>query len=290
MAQNLLAVLGAGLVEASTPVVRADDAGLTRGDGCFEGIRVRVDDAGHGVADKLDRHLTRMARSAAALEIAFDEESWRELVATACAAWAAPAPGEAAMKLVLTRGPAGADRPTGLLTITALAEDYPRQRREGIRVITLNRGLASNAFTSAPWLLGGVKTLSYAVNMAAQREAERRGAEDAILISNDGYVLEAPTGSVVWSAGGAGSRTLQTTPTGDTGILAGTTQQLLFERATQAGWHTEERLASTDDLHEADVVWIISSVRGPVEVIDLDGKQRRRFPDVDAEIKSLAGF
>ncbi len=190
------------------------------------------------------------------------------------------------MKLVLSRGSVAAGAPSGFLTIGPLDPDYQRQRREGIRVITLDRGLTSDAFTSAPWLLGGVKTLSYGVNMAAQREAARRGAEDAIFVSADGFVLEAPTGSVVWAVGA----TLHTTPLGATGILAGTTQQLLFDNAADAGWQTAHSLVAVDELHAADVVWIISSVRGPVEVIDIDGKERARVPAVDAQIRKLCGF
>jgi 4-amino-4-deoxychorismate lyase len=283
---RLLAVLGRGVVDPDTPVVRADDLGVTRGDGCFEGIRVRTDASGHSEADKLDRHLARMSRSAAALDIPFEPQPWRELIATACAAWTAPAPGEAAMKLVLTRGPAATHIPTGYLTIVPMLEIHPRQRREGIAVITLDRGVASDAFVTAPWLLGGVKTLSYAVNMAAQREAERRGVDDVIFVSSDGFVLEAPTGSVVWANG----RVLSTTPTAGTGILAGTTQQLLFDDAGAAGWRTQSVLASLDELHAAEAVWLISSVRGPVEIVELDGKARPRRPDLDAEIKKLAGF
>jgi 4-amino-4-deoxychorismate lyase len=280
----LVAVLGTGIVDPSTPLIRADDAGVTRGDGCFEGIRVVTDQAGTSRAAKLDRHLARMARSAAALDIAFDEAGWRTLVGTACAGWTDPGGGEAAMKLVLTRGVDG--KPSGFLTIIPIAEDYARQRREGIRVIALSRGLTADAFADAAWLLGGVKTLSYAVNMAAQREAERRGAEDALFVSADGRALEAPTGSLVWAVG----RTLHTTPLGATGILAGTTQQLLFERAAAAGWQTRETLAELADLHAADAVWIISSVRGPVEVIDLDGTLRAQQPDLHKEISDLCGF
>ncbi len=281
----VLAVLGPGVVDPTTPVIRADDAGVARGDGCFEGIRVVTDAAGRTRPAKLDRHLARMTRSAAALDIGFDEGGWRELVAAGCAAWAAPAPGEAAMKLVLTRGPVTGP-PTGYLTILPLAADYPRQRREGIRVVTLDRGLVANAFEAAPWLLGGVKTLSYAVNMAAQREAERRGCEDAIFVAADGLVLESPTGSVVWAA----DDVLHTTPTGPTGILAGTTQQLLFDAAEARGRRTAYTLASVHDLHAADAVWIISSVRGPVEIVELDGKQRTRTPGLADEVRAWCGF
>src|SRR5579875_1812327 len=228
---NLVAVLGRGLVDPAEPILRADDAGATRGDGCFEGIRVRTDSSGHSQVDKLDRHLARMARSAAALDIPFDADAWADLIAQACAAWTEPAPGEASMKLVLTRGSSALGAPTGFLTITALDPDYARQRRDGIAVITVERGLSSDAFVSAPWLLGGVKTLSYAVNMAAHRTAVQHGASDVIFVSSDGFALEAPTAPVVWTNG----RRLRTTPTGATGILAGTTQALLFENAAAAG-------------------------------------------------------
>lgn len=277
--RGVVAVLGVGLVDPAAPVIRADDAGVTRGDGCFEGCRLR-----DGAIDKLDAHLARMGRSAAALEIPFDVAEWRALIAEAVAAW--PESGEAAVKLLLTRGPHGGGEPSGFVAIGPLPPDYPRQRRDGLKIVTLQRGTTSDAFADAPWLLGGVKSLSYAINMAAQREAARRGVDDAIFVSADGVVLESPTGSVVWWDG----RSLHTTPTGDTGILAGTTQRLLFERAAAAGWRTAETRAQVDELHAADVVWLIGSVRGPVDVVELDGKPRSRVPEVDIEVRRLAGF
>ncbi len=283
MTVSVLGILGAGIVDPTTPVIQADDAGVTRGDGCFEGLRIRTDGEGVSAVDKLERHLARMGRSTAALGIPFDETAWRGLVQQACAVWTTP--GEAALKLVQTRGPLDG-RATGFLTVSPLPADYPRQRRDGLRVVSLARGLTTHAFADAPWLLGGVKTLSYAVNMAAQREAERRGADETIFVAADGTVLEAPTGSVVWAVG----TSLHTTPTGDTGILAGTTQQLLFERAAAADWTTHETLATLEDLHAADVVWVISSVRGPVDIVELDGKQRARMPGVDSEIRILCNF
>ena len=276
---HVVAVLGKGIVPLDAPVVTADDAGLTRGDGCFEGLRLH-----DGALDKLDRHLDRMSRSAAALEIPFDRQAWGALADEAIAAWAYP--GEAAVKFVLTRGPASTNVPSGYVMISPLPPDYPRLRRDGLTVITLRRGLTSDAFVDAPWLLGGVKTLSYAINMAAQREANRRGADDVLFVAADGTVLEAPTGSVVWAVG----RTLHTTPLGPTGILGGTTQSLLFERAADAGWTTRSTAVTVTELLAADVVWLTSSVRGPVDVVTLDGVARKRRPDVDAEIRRLAGF
>jgi 4-amino-4-deoxychorismate lyase len=153
-------------------------------------------------------------------------------------------------------------------------------------VLTLDRGVEPSAFGSAPWLLGGVKTLSYAVNMAAQREAARRGADDIIFVTSGGSVLEGPTSSVVWLADGV----LRTVQPGANGILAGTTQQLLFDRAAAAGWQTELGTATVDDLHSAEMVWLIGSVRGAVDVVEIDGRPRPRRPDIDRTIRALCGF
>jgi 4-amino-4-deoxychorismate lyase len=275
----VVAVLGRGVVPADTPLLLADDAGVTRGDGCFEGLRLR-----DGVVEELERHLARMARSAAALDIAYDAEAFASAASAAAAAWGSS--GEAAVKFVLTRGPASTGVPSGFVTITPLGPDVARVRRDGLRVITLSRGVTADAFADAPWLLGGVKTLSYAVNMAAGREAARRGADDALLTAADGTVLEAPTAAVVWAVG----RTLRTTPIGPTGILASTTQAALFEQAAAAGWAVAEHAVPVEALHAADAVWLTSSVRGPVEVVELDGRERARRPDLDEEIRHLAGF
>ncbi|MEP6598663.1 MAG: aminotransferase class IV [Actinomycetota bacterium] len=279
----VVGVLGVGLVDAGRPVLFADDLGLERGDGCFEGVGVRLGADGRAMVADLDAHLARMRRSAAALDIAFDEAGWRSLVTTCLPAWTTP--GDAVMRLLLTRGRPGLG-PTGVLTIKPAPAVIEAQLRDGVRVVTLPRGTTSDAYVDAPWLLGGVKTLSYAVNMAAGREAIRRGAEDVIFLSTDGAVLEAPTATVVWAVGG----TLRTTPVGATGILPGTTQQRLFATAKTCGWQVESVGAVVDDLHAARAVWLVSAGRGPVDVVELDGKGRARDLLLNAEIRRLAGF
>lgn len=269
MSLQVVAVLGRGVVDVDTPVATADDLGLTRGDGCFEGVRLRRTTTGAEV-HKLELNLARMTRSASALDIPFDEPAWRELVEQAVVAWAERTDDpEAAGKLVLTRGRPGApDAPTGYLTVTAVEDRVARQRRDGITVVTLARGTALDAYADAPWLLGGVKTLSYVVNMAALREAARRGADDALYVSSDGWVLESPGASVVWSVDGV----LHTVAPGDSGILGSTTLQLLFARAAEGGIPTVATTARVSDLRAADAVVSVSSVRGPVRVTALDGE------------------
>jgi 4-amino-4-deoxychorismate lyase len=276
-----------GPVEPDDAVLTSDDLGLTRGDGCFETTRVVTTEDGSHRIDHLDQHLDRLQLSARALEMPdVDRSAWRALITELLAGW--DVVGEATLKLMLTRGrestPTGPT--TGIATLTPTAELSSRQRRTGISVIILSRGTASYAYTSAPWLLGGVKTLSYAVNVAAARVALQRGADDVIFTSSDGYVLEGPTSAVVWSSSGR----LHTTPTGPTGILASITQRALFDAADAAGMATSYTLGTVAELRAADGVWLVSSGRGVVAVHTINGNPLTYLPALSDRIAVLAGF
>ena len=106
------------------------------------------------------------------------------------------------LRLIVTRGPDEAGPPTGFAQLSPISARQLRERGRGVSVITLSRGMTADATVEAPWLLGGVKAISYAVNMAALRYARSAGADDAIFISTDGQLLEAPTATVVWLSGG----------------------------------------------------------------------------------------
>ncbi|HYT09214.1 MAG TPA: aminotransferase class IV [Mycobacteriales bacterium] len=292
---RLLGVLGAGLVDPTAPLLRAEDLGVLRGDGCFESIRVRAPtavgrDAVAGAnrlatLDGFDEHLERLACSAAALDLpATDAAAWRDLTGLLLAAW--DRTGEAVLRLVLTRGVEGDDgRPTGFAVLSPVPAEHLRQRAEGVRAVTLSRGLTADATVEAPWLLGGVKATSYAVNMAALRYARSTGAEDAIFVSVDGQVLEAPTASVVWLTG----RVLQTPPPRPLGVLDSVTVRALFARAAGHGFGTEIRRAAPEDLHAADGVWLVSSIRVAAAVTTLDGKSLRTDPATTARVHAAAG-
>jgi 4-amino-4-deoxychorismate lyase len=257
----VVAVLGRGLVDPAAPLVRADDLGLLRGDGCFETLLVR-----DGRVFALDAHLRRLARSAARLELPDpDLAGWRALAEQAVGAW--PEPGEAVLRLVLTRGPESGGPPTGYAMLSPQFATRVAQRRHGVHVLTLAGGPRSGSAGAEPWLLVGVKCLSYAVNMAALRYARAEGADDVIFVGADGHVLEGPTASVAWSAGG----TLCTVPPTEP-ILAGITVAELFEAAPAHGLRTATSTATVPDLHAADGVWLVSSLRRAVPVRSLDGR------------------
>jgi 4-amino-4-deoxychorismate lyase len=264
------AAIGSRLGDASTPVLRVDDLGPTRGDGIFETASLV-----HGNVQALEAHLTRFAQSAAMLELPRpDVEIWRDAVRAVAASLTSQGVTSGSIKFVLTRGVEGSGVPTGWVLGTA-SPDFTRERTEGIRVVLLDRGYRHDVPQTAPWLLAGAKTLSYAVNRAAQREAARRGADDVLFVSSDGYLLEGPTSSLLLRIG---SRLV--TPRVDLGILAGTTQADLFTWAETAGYATGYELLTPDDLESADAAWLVSSVRHVAPVRSVDGRHRA----VDGEL------
>ncbi len=273
----MLGVLGAGLVDPAAPLLRVDDLGVLRGDAVFETLRLH-----DGRLDALAGHLARLVRSAAALDLPEpDLAAWRTLIDEIVAAWGDR--GEAMLRLVLTRGVEGGP-PTAFALAAPVAGSTLAHRRHGVRVVTLSRGVSSTAHHDAPWLLGGAKTTSYAVNMAAQRQAQALGADDVIFVSTDGLVLEAPTATVVWAVG----QTLHTPPT-TVGILAGTTVHTLFENAARHGFATAVTTGTVDALHGADGVWLVSSVRGAVAVTAIDGTGRSDA-GLTPRVQSAAGL
>lgn len=265
---HLAALLGRGVLDdPDEPVLSAFDMGLTRGDGCFDAMRIEVGEDGSVHVDHLDAHLDRLVRSARALDLPpVDLEAWRALVAEALAAWQRP--GEAVLRLLLSRGSEWSSdhRPTGVLTIAPLP-DSSRRQRSGISVVTLSLGRRAELGGETGWLLGGVKTLSYAINMAAAREATRRGADDALFVSTEGIALEGPRSALIWREGDR----LLTTRVEGTGILASVTQASIFAEAHRDGVETATALVEAARLPTTDGAWLVSSGRLVAPVVTLDG-------------------
>ncbi|WP_263090478.1 aminodeoxychorismate lyase [Curtobacterium sp. RIT-PI-V] len=255
--------------------LQVQDLGITRGDGVFETITV-VD----GRPQALEAHLDRFGRSAAMLDLpAPDPDAWRQAIEAVCARLDPVR--EAFAKTVLTRGVEGTDRPTGWV-YAAPSVDSTAARTEGISVVVLDRGYRHDVERTSPWLLQGAKTLSYAVNMAALREAARRGADDALFVSSDGYVLEGTRANLILKVGDR-----LVTPRTDIGILAGTTQADVFRFADQQGIETAYELVTLADLQAADALWLVSSVRQAAPIRSVNGDARAIDADLTDRINEF---
>jgi 4-amino-4-deoxychorismate lyase len=251
---DIVVMLDGRVVEPDEPILGVEDPMVSRGAGVFETVLVR---------DRrpclLPAHLDRLARSAALVGLPEPDPSrWRAAVVTACARWADG--GDAVLRMVL-------GRETGFVTVSVLPERVWVSRRHGVSALTLDRGVPARG-SAAPWSIAGAKSLSYAVNAAALRHAERRGVGDVVLVSSDGYVLEGPRSSVV-IADGDGALV---TPPASMPILPGITVRAVFDVARAHGVACEERPLRVADLVAAQGVWLLSSVTLAARVHTLDGE------------------
>ena len=258
----VLAVLatGPGVVDGGGhPALDPLDLALVRGDAVFEALRVYA-----GRPFRLDAHLDRLARSAEAIDLPLPGD----LEDLATRAVAAAGGGAAVLRLICTRGREGSGEggPAAFAICTDLPGALEEERRRGLRLVLLTTATDPLVRAASPWLLPGVKTISYAVNMAAQRAARARGADDAVLVGLGGELLEAPTANLWWRTG----HTLHT-PSLDLGVLAGITRTVLRELAPGLGLKVLEGVFTAEDLAAADEAFLSSSTREIMPVVEVDG-------------------
>ena len=137
MAERVLVTLDGEVRDADVPLLHADDIGVLRGDGVFETLLVRG-----GRARTVEQHLSRLVSSAAAAGLpAPERDDWRLAIEVAIEQWDAER--EGALRLVYTRGREGGSEPTAFLLLTPVAERVYKVRKDGVSVVTLERGYSA---------------------------------------------------------------------------------------------------------------------------------------------------
>ncbi len=228
-----LAILDGRVMPADQATIPVTDEGLLRGDGVFEVIRLYA-----GAPYALDEHLERIARSAANLRLELSPIDVRADIETLLAE---AEPADAALRVLVTRG----GRRIGLI--------------EPLKDLPATLALAT--VTYAPTrVMDGVKSLSYAANMLTRRLAQEQGADDALLLTPHGRVLEGPTAAFFAVLDGA----LVTPPLSEH-ILDSITR-----RTVMAVSDAREEVLSRDDLPRLDEAFLASTLREvhPVHAVD----------------------
>ncbi|MFO7547708.1 MAG: aminotransferase class IV [Acidimicrobiia bacterium] len=233
-------------VEAPEPALTVADGAVLRGDGCFEAIR-----SYSGVAFAVDAHVARLHRSAAALDLR-PPDGVADWVRTAAAAG-----GDGIVRVVVTRGsdvPGRSDPSRCLILHHPVPESPPEVRLFPVPAPWHPAG--------RPWALAGAKTISYAPNMSARREALAAGFDDALLVADNGTLLEGPTFSVAWVCDG-----VVETPGLDLHVLDSITRRVVLELAAGLGITTVEGRFGPDRLEAADEVLCLSTVKEVAPVV-----------------------
>jgi 4-amino-4-deoxychorismate lyase len=284
----VLAVLagGPGVVAGARPALDPLDLALGRGEGVFEALRVYA-----GRPFRLAAHLDRLAASARAVRVPLPIDL-EDLAARAVAAGGG---GDAVLRIICVKGPDpqarvdGEGGPAAFAICTDIPGSFEEERRRGLRLVLLTTATDPLVRAASPWLLAGVKSTSYATNMAAQRAARARGADDAVLVGLGGELLEAPTANLWWRTGS----TLHT-PSLDLGILAGITRAVVGELAPGLDLKVLEGVYTADDLAAADEAFLSSSTREIMPVVEVDGvpvadgRPGRSAADLQAALRHLA--
>jgi 4-amino-4-deoxychorismate lyase len=249
---------GSGVVAGggSRPGLDPLDLALLRGEAVFEALRVYG-----GRPFRLRAHLDRLAASAAAIDLPL-LPGLEDLAGRAAAAAGG---GDAVLRLICTRGPEEGG-PAAFAICTDIPPSFEEDRRRGLRLVLLTTATDPLLRAASSWLLPGVKTISYALNMAAQRTARARGADDAVLVGLGGELLEAPTANLWWRT----AHTLHT-PALELGILAGITRAVLHELAPGLGLKVLDGVFTAEALSAADEAFLSSSTREIMPVVEVDG-------------------
>ena len=228
-----LACLDGEIRESSELTIPVADEGLLRGDGVFEVIRLYG-----GRPFALAEHLDRMVRSAANLRLPFDAEATRADVA---ALLAAEDPGDALLRLLTTRGGRR----------IAIVEPLP--------VHLPSAALACVEYAPTR-ILDGIKSLSYAGNMLASRIAREQGADEALLTTPHGRLLEGPTSAFFCVFGDE----IVTAPLSDH-VLDSITRRKILQVA-----EVTQRPVTRDEIDRMDEAFLASTLREvmPVHAID----------------------
>ena len=222
---------------SETATVSVYDAGFVRGDGCFEALRSYA-----GQAFAIPDHVDRLLASAAALGIALP-------AAEAIAQWidaAAVVADDGVVRVIATRG--GPDPVAAPPIVVVIAEPLPPVRPS----VSLLPVPAPWHSAGRPWQLAGAKTLSYGPNVNASRVAKEDGFDDALLVSDDGTVLEGPTFAVAWVVDG-----VIETPSLDLFILDSITRRYVLDLAGEV---VEGRFALAR-LDSATEVFAMSTIK-----------------------------
>jgi branched-chain amino acid aminotransferase len=130
----------------------------------------------------------------------------------------------------------------------------------GARLATVTTQRATDATSGA-----GAKSSNYLANLLALRLARQQGAHEALIVSGDGTVLEGASSNVFVVSSGRVA-----TPDAGGGILAGITREHVIEAARDMGVPVEERRVMLTDLWTADEVFITSSLRELMPVVQVD--------------------
>lgn len=239
------------------------DHGLLYGDGIFEGIR-----AYHGRVFKLNEHLTRLYESAQTLmlKIGISKEEMEEVVTSSLRKNNLS---DAYIRLVVTRGvgdlgldPINCPK-ASIFCIADQIKIYASEMYEKgleVKTVAIRR-------TNPDSLSPRVKSLNYLNNILAKIESTQAGVVEAIMLNQDGYVVEGTADNIFIVR-----KKVLITPPLSAGCLEGVTRNAVISLARHAGIEVREELFTRHDIYNAQECFLTGTAAELIPVIKVDGR------------------
>ncbi len=251
--------------EATAPSLAPSQVGLLSGWGVFTTMRVA-----EGVLFAFERHWARIMRDAAAFHVPLpdDPEKVRRKLLELVEANHAQ---NSTMRVVIVRNGGGMwanptpPRPSDLIALTADTKDWGH----GVRLAYQ----ANGRHATSPF--AGTKILSWSMNLTWLENAQCRGFDEVILLNERGEVAECTSANLFVANGNRVS-----TPPLSSGCLPGITRELLLGEIHTGEIEIDERTLMPADLETADEVFITSTTRDLLPVMQIEDKRVGRSDTV----------
>lgn len=240
---------------------------LQYGSGIFEGIRTYQTRRGHEVF-RLDDHVRRFFNTAKiyAMEIGYDEETLKKAITDLVkknkleTCYIRPIAFYNDTRIGLNV--------TGKRISIAIAAvplgNYFENKNKGIRC-NVSSWRRINSEILPPH---GKASGNYRNSILASEEAKKNGADEAIMLTLDGYVAEGPGENIFFVQD---SKLL--TPPKSSDILLGITRDSVIKIAESAGIVVEERDMHREELYTADELFFSGTAAEITPIISVDGRK-----------------
>ena len=249
------------ILDAAEKVLTPGQVGLLSGWGVFSTIRV-ID----GVLFAFEQHWARMQKDAGLLHVPLPDSAERvrgkllELVRANHAA-------NATLRVAIVRntggmweGP-GLGRPADLIALTSGTKEWG----SGVRLCyTPNARYAAGPFA-------GAKILSWGMNLTWLEAAQGRGFDETILLNEHGEAAECTSANIFAAEGDR-----VWTPPLSSGCLPGVTREVLLHQIHVPGYSIGEKPLAPADLERAAEVFITSTTRNLLPVVEIEGRGVRQ--------------
>ena len=127
-------------------------------------------------------------------------------------------------------------------------------------------GIKSVTVDDTRWQLCHIKAITLLANILLRQEAVDQGCAEAILVKN-GYVIEGAASNLFAVIDG-----VLITPPKSNEILPGITRDVILELAEANNIPYREDIIALEALQTASEIWVASSTREILPVVELDGK------------------